>query len=831
MTIVNKLIKYFIFIILLIFSAQLFAQVDQTWDASKLKLAIKKLNVLGSVLYIAAHPDDENTAFLAYASTGELLETGYLSLTRGDGGQNLIGTEQSDLLSILRTKELLEARKIDGTKQFFSRAIDFGYSKNAKETLAVWGKEHILYDVIWTIRKFRPDVIVTRFPGTGEGGHGNHTASAILAKQAFKLAADSTVFPDQLKYVKPWQPKRIMWNAWLPLLQKRNEDTNKLVSIDLGAFNPLLGLSYTEIAALSRSMHKSQGFGASGRRGTSLNYFQNIDGSNPTSTMFDGIDMTWNRLKGGKEISEILDKAYNSFIPEKPYLIIPLLFEAFGKMGKIEDDYWVNVKKEELKEVIKNAAGIWLEANADDYSAVPGEDVKISARIVNRSPFEIKLDKINFPFEKKPTIVNQVLTNGNIKNVDKIITLPTDIDYTQPYWLKKEHTQGLYNVDDKKLIGMPESNSPLNVNFILSFNGLELSFSEPVQFVWTDPVQGEKYRPFEIRPVVSINLDKNVLLFPNDKKKEIKITLKANINNCNGFLNFNLNNGWIITPNELKFNLEKKYDEKVLTFTITPPKISYEAQLLPQAVINGKKYDQQIVSINYNHIPIRTLFPKADLKLVKLNINKVINNIGYVMGPGDLIQNSLETLGYHVKLLNDDEISKSDLSGFDAIIVGIRAYNTRDVLSKSNQQLLNYVKNGGTLLVQYNNNIRLKTKDIGPYPFEISHDRTTEENANINILDASNPILSFPNKITQEDFKDWIQERGLYFADIWDSNYTTPISTHDTDEPELKGGLLYTKFGKGIFIYTGYSFFRQLPAGVPGAFRFFVNLLSAGKAK
>lgn len=825
----NSLMK--IFIAIVFYYSFSFPQANSNLDAAKLKLAIKKITVLGSVLYVAAHPDDENTAFLAYCAKGKLLETGYLSLTRGDGGQNLIGTEQSELLGIIRTEELLQARKIDGAKQFFSRAVDFGYSKNAQETLKFWGRLKILYDVIWTIRKFRPDVIVTRFPGTGEGGHGNHTASTILAKDAFKLAADSNVFPEQLKYVKPWQPKRIMWNAWLPLIKRRNEDPNKLLSINLGKYNPLLGLSYTEIAALSRSMHKSQGFGSSGRRGTSLNYFQILDGSKPSTSIFDGIDFSWNRVKDGKVIGDILDKAYKNFNAEKPYQVLPLLLKAYKKMETLKNDYWVKIKKEELKEVIKNATGLWLEANANDYSSVPGGQVKITAGVVNRSPVNIKLQKIIFPYSSNSYSSNEVLQNGKFKKIEEEITLPVNIKYTQPYWLKENHTLGSYNVKDKSLIGNPDNRPPLNIIFILSFNGTDLSFNEPVQYTWTDPIEGENVRPFEIRPAVSVNLEENVLLFSNNKSRKINITIKTNADNSNGVLKLKLGKGWKSEPNEIKFNLLKKYDEKVFTFRITPPNNSSTSMLFPQAIVRGKTYNRGIHIINYRYIPIRTVFPLAKTKLVRLNIKKVIDKIGYVMGPGDLIPVSLETLGYKVKLLSDNEIIKSNLNKYDAIIVGIRAYNTRDVLSKNNKRLLDYVKNGGTMLVQYSNSFRLKTKTIGPYPFHLSHKRVTEENANVKLLNPKNTLFSFPNKITQNDFRNWIQERGLYFADTWNKKYQTPIALHDTGEPDLKGGLLYTKYGKGVFIYTSYSFFRQLPAGVPGAYRFFVNLISAGKAK
>ena len=653
----------------------------------------------------------------------------------------------------------------------------------------------------------------------------------MLAKEAFKLAADPNVFPEQLKFVKPWQPKRIMWNAWLPLLKRRNEDLNKLISVNLGEFNPMLGLSYTEIAALSRSMHKSQGFGSSGRRGASINYFLNIDGNKLSSSIFDGLDFSWNRVKGGKIIGDIFEKAYKNFKAEKPYKILPSLFEAYKKMELLRNDYWVKIKKEELKDIIKNVCGLWFEANANDFSSIPGGQVKIKAGVVNRSPVKIKLRKIIFPFSANSYNSNESLQNGNFKRIDETITLPKNIDYTQPYWLENNHSLGSYNVSDNSLIGNPENIPPLIVTFVLSFNGIDLSFKEPVQYTWTDPVDGEKVRPFEIRPAVSINLDENVLLFSNDRSREVSLTLKANIDNCNGVLKLKLDNGWKSLPKELKFNLSKKYDEIIVTFKIFPSNKSSTTMLLPQAIVNGKIYNRELVTINYSHIPMRTLFPVAKAKLVRLNIKKVVNKIGYIMGPGDLIPSSLETLGYKVKLLSDDEISKSNLNNFDAIIVGIRAYNTRDILSKNNKKLLDYVKNGRTLLVQYSNSFRLKKKNIGPFPFHISHKRVSEEDAKISLLDSNNPLFSFPNEITQNDFKNWIQERGLYFADTWNKKYQTPISSHDAGELDLKGGLLYTKYGKGVFIYTGYSFFRQLPAGVPGAYRFFVNLISAGKAK
>ncbi len=813
---------------MLIVTSPIFSQPVTIKDASHLELELKKLNVLGSVLYVAAHPDDENNALLSYLASGKMVRTGYLSMTRGDGGQNLIGEEQGANLGVLRTQELLAARRIDGAEQFFTRAIDFGYSKSGEETMKIWNKQKILSDVVWVVRKFRPDVIITRFPGTGEGGHGNHTASQILAKEAFEIAGDSTAFPEQLKYVNPWKPKRIYWNAWLSIIEKRNEDVSKLLTVDLGKFNPLLGKTYNEVAAISRSMHKSQGFGSSPHRGENINYFEYTEGAKAHNTLFDGIDLSWNRIKNSTKVSEYISKAINQFDPENPAKIIPVLLDALKEMNKLHEDYWVPLKKKQLEDVIRNCAGMWIESIAEDYSVVPGHSLDITSSILNRSNFPFKLKSVQITYQKGSSIINKVLSDETPSDVKTKIIIPSSVEYTQPYWLKDKPNKGNYVVDNQRLIGKAENDPPLTADFILEAEGVELHYNIPVLYRWNDLVEGEKYRPIDIVPDIAVNIENKVYVFPNNDSKDVNITLRSNEDNAEGTLKLNLPESWESTPEKIDFNLNKKNDEKTFTFSVKPPEKYTESKLSADVLINNRKIDRGMITINYSHIPIQTLFPIAEAKIIRLNTKKVINNIGYIMGTGDYIPSDLKQLGYNVSLLSDKDLENDSLNQFDAIIIGIRAYNTREKLPYYHQKLMNYVKNGGTLVAQYNVTRGLYSDNIGPYPFEISHDRVTVEEAPVTFVDSTNQLLNYPNKITHKDFDNWVQERGLYFPNKWDSHYQTVIECNDPGEHSLSGGLLFTKYGKGDFIYTGYSFFRQLPAGNPGAFRLFVNLISAG---
>jgi LmbE family N-acetylglucosaminyl deacetylase len=807
--------------------ATLQSQPTQIMNSSQIKLALQKLNVVGSVLYIAAHPDDENTALLSYLTTEKHLRTGYLAMTRGDGGQNLIGDEQGELLGIIRTQELLQARRIDGAEQFFSRAIDFGYTKSPEETFKFWDKQKILSDVVYVIRKFRPDVIITRFPTTGEGGHGHHTASAILALEAFKISGDPNVFPEQLKYVKPWKVKRVFWNAWTPALNSMGINADTLASINLGKYNQLLGKSYMEIAALSRSMHKSQGFGASARRGDYVNYFYSLDKSNYPGKVFDGIDLSWKRINGSDQISALLSKAEKDFDPENPSSIVPDLVRAYKLIQNINDEYWKEIKSKEIKAVIKSCLGLWVEAVTEQKTVVPGDTLRINTDVVNRSGTDVNLDKISFPFTVSTNLQTDLKNNNLVEN-SAVVTVPTGCDYTQPYWLAKNHGYGTYEVSDPKLLGLAEAPPQITVEFSFEISGEVFSYSTPVFYNYTDPVDGEIYQPVEVVPPVTIQFEQPLFLFKDFDQKKIAVTITAQQDIPKGSLIVKAENDWIVKPASFEFSYMKKGEVQSFTVNLNPSGSSTISNLKADVVLNGKDYNNSMIKIDYKHIPEQVYLPEANAKLVYVDIGKTrVVNIGYLPGSGDKIPNILLQLGYNVTLLDDHSVMNGNLSQFDVVIVGIRAFNTVDKIPVYNEKLNQYVNDGGTLVEQYNTTGDL-IMEPGVYPLTISRDRVTEEDSPVKILDENNSLMNYPNKITLKDFDGWIQERGLYFPNQWDERYQPLLEMNDANQTPVKGSLLYTTYGKGSFIYTGLSFFRELPAGVPGAIRLFVNLVSAG---
>ena len=823
--------KYFkkyisiVFILALLFNVHANAQPIEIHNSAELQIALQKMNVLGRVLYIAAHPDDENTGVLAYFSKGRKYRTAYLSLTRGDGGQNLIGLEKGVEIGIIRTQELLEARRFDKAEQFFTRAIDFGYSKTHEETFEFWGKEQILADIVWVIRKFRPDVIITRFSPDSYSGHGHHTASGLLVKEAFNAAADINKFPEQLKYVQPWQAKRLFWNSRRP----GQQEIKNFVSVNIGEYDPLLGKSYSEIAAESRSMHKTQGFGSSARRGTRHDYFQLIDGESAAVDIFEGINTSWDRVPGGREIGRILSNIIKNFDPQNSSKSIPQLLAINSELNKLSMSYWVEIKQQELLRVIQSCAGLWMEAISDDFAASPEDEIRIQTTFVNRSDYPFKIEKISYSGISSDSDLNISIKNNEPATVDKTLRIPEDFSISQPYWLKEEFSLGAFSILEQNLIGLAENPPSIEVKITLSSNGNLLEYSIPLLFRWTDRVYGELYRPFEIRPLVTLNLEDKVCIFANDNSKEIKVNLKSHSENITGEIRLKGSEKWKIIPAKIPFSLKNKYEEKQIIFKVSPPKYFDESVLAAEAEINGKKFDRALVEISHPHIEKQVYFPLSQVKVVKLDIKKLDSKIGYVMGTGDEIPEGLRNLGYDVILLDDELLGNVDFSQFDVIITGVRAYNTRERLKHTQPELLQYVENGGTLIVQYNVSRGLQTKEIGPYPFTIGRDRVSVETAPISFLNPGHQLLNFPNKITQKDFEGWVQERGLYFATQWDEKYEVILASHDPDEPDRKGGILFTQYGKGVFIYTGISWFRQLPAGVPGAYRFFVNLISAGK--
>ncbi len=803
-------------------------QSPRSTNAAELRLAVKKLTVLGSVLYVAAHPDDDNTAFLGYMAKGRLMRTGYLSMTRGEGGQNLIGSEQGDLLGVIRTQELLASRRIDGAEQYFTRAIDFGFSKSLEETMNIWGREKILSDVVWLIRTYRPDIVVTRFTPT-QGGHGNHTSSAELAYLAYAAAGDPTRFPEQLKYVQTWKPKRLLWNAFR--FQQTDHPTlpEHSVSLDLGLYSPVLGESFTEMAGRSRSMNRSQGTGGGQNRGEFVNYFQHVAGDTATKDLFDGVNTSWSRVPGGSSVGKMLEAVYQSFDEENPERSIPALMKVYGEVSTLKDDPWVAIKKRELQDVIKLCAGLWIDALASENNVTPGADIKVTVSAISRSSYPFRLERIISQLAKMDSALNAPLRYNQAVQAAIGLKIPKDFPYTQPYWLVEPPEPGAYRISHQQLIGQAENTPPLTVGIRIGSSDGTMDLDVPVRFRIVDPVEGEQYRPLVVNPPVTVNLPEKVHIFVDGAPKSVLVNVRNEGGKVSGTVALKVPQGWKVTPPGIPFEFSQKDEYQSVSFSVQPGSGSGSGAFQVEATVGDRIVQQDMITIRYPHIPPQTVFPKTEGRLLRFDLKTASRRIGYIMGPGDEIPTALRQIGYSVTMLTDDDLKNGALGSFDVIIAGVRSYNMRPVLRANQRKLMEFVEKGGTYIVQYMTPRRVETENMGPYPFTVSGDRVSVEEAPVRFLAPENPVLNHPNKISQDDFKGWIQERGLYFSDKWDSHYTPILASNDPGEPSRDGGLLVSQFGKGYYVFTGYAFFRQLPGGVPGAYRLFANLIALGK--
>lgn len=731
-------------VILLVLALHAGAQAPPAYTSSEIFLKIKKLKVLGSVLYFAAHPDDENTRLIAWLSNDQLVETGYLSLTRGDGGQNLIGDEQGVELGLIRTQELLAARRIDGGEQFFTRAFDFGFSKSTDEALRIWGKDKILSDAVWVIRKFQPDVIVTRFPPDSRAGHGHHSASSVLAHEAFRAAADKNAFPEQFRYgVQPWQAKRILWNGYN--FDGSGTADKDQVNVDAGGFSALMGKSYGEIAAASRSEHKSQGFGVAPSRGSIIENFSHTDGSEAHSGLMEGVDLSWQRV-GAPQIGVEIDSILHRFDLADPSKSVPALVSLYQSIQKLPDGHWKKLKLQELEAIIGQADGLWLDAFGNQAMVHQGDNMTINFAINNRQGTSLRITGIKVgSFD---TTLSQVAEKNRNISFPGRLSVPAVFPVSQPYWLREKMSDGSYTMNDQTLIGVPDMLPAFTAVFSVVIDGLPLQFSLPVQYKHTDPVKGEIYEPLIVIPAVGT---------------------------------------------EAKYGLLRH--------------------------------------IHYDHIPDIYYFLKDT---VAINLHDVKTNgkkIGYIEGAGDKVPAALALMGYNVTVLKEKDLTPAYLAQFDAVMTGVRAYNVHSYLFDKNDVFKEYVHNGGNLIVQYNVNgfSQGQHSMIGPYPFVVSRGRITDENAPVKFLLPQHQVLNYPNKITQADFANWKQERGIYFAEQLDPAFQAPLSMKDPGEEEQNGGLVIADYGKGKFVYTGIVFFRELPAGVNGAYRLLANIIALNK--
>ncbi len=816
-------------ILVTLFSCCIHAQAPKKPHIGEIQQMLEKLDVLGTVLYVAAHPDDENTSLITYFANEKHMRTAYLSATRGDGGQNLIGPEIREELGLIRTQELLAARRTDGGQQFFSRANDFGYSKHPDETFTIWDKEKVLADFVWVFRNFRPDVVVTRFTTVPGVTHGHHTASAILAREAFNLSGDPNAYPEQLDYVDPWQPRKIFWNAswWYFRNTGQKMDTTGLTEVNIGKYNPRLGKSYTEISSLSRSMHKSQGFGSTGRRGDAIEYLVQWDGEE-SDGVFDNFKTGWDRIDGGEEVSFLIQKMKEEFDSSNPSELLPTLLLTRKAIKKIDDDFWKGIKLQEVDALIKAVSGLFVELVAKQNSYVPGDSIEISLEMVNRSSANLKVERVKLNHWIDAFELSSPLSNNKRFNTSLNLKLPGGIPFSTPYWLREEASLGMYTVEDQLQRGKPENDPSLQGNVTISVEGEEIALDIPVVFKRNDPVEGEVYEPIAISPPVMANLSSKVLVFGDGNSKKVDVRVIAGKKNVEGTLSLEAPKGWSINPGTIDYSLKQKGEEHLYSFEITPPKKASDGNISIALSYKGKTYSNGYSTIRYDHIPKQNIYPKASSRVVRLDLEKRGDLIGYIEGAGDAIPENLTQIGYKVEFLGKDDITPENLKKYDAVILGIRALNTVDWLAYKNTELFQYVQEGGTLINQYNTSHRLVTKDIAPYDLKLSRDRVTVEEAPVEILAKQHPAILGPNKITSSDFKNWVQERGLYFPDEWSEEFTPILSSNDPGETPKTGGLLVAQYGEGHYVYSGYSWFRNLPAGVPGAYRLFVNLISLG---
>ena len=811
--------KFFLLIVLLCVS-EFYSQ-----SSNEIYLKLKKLNFLGSVLYVAAHPDDENTSLISYLANELKAHTSYLSLTRGDGGQNLIGTELNDLLGVIRTNELLQARLIDGGNQYFTSAIDFGFSKNSNETLEIWPKNEILEEVVRLIREIKPDIIINRFDHRRDGQtHGHHTASAILSKEAYEISGNPNFYSSQLDSLQLWKPFRqyvnISW--WRYGSKERFNSINKdnFIKIDITKYNFLTGKTNSEISALSRSQHKSQGFGRSPNLEKETEYLELIGGlENKSNDIFEGVNTTWNRLEGGAEIKVLIDQTLEKFDFEKPEKSVKNLLKILNEIKKLRISVWKTRKLKEVKEIIRLCLGIKMITNTDFNYGNKGEEIDLDFKVLNNSSYPIFISKVDNQLK------NIFLKSNELYNDKFKFKLPNE--FNTPYWLIKGQNNGKFIID-KKYTNQPRSEI-VSLPIQLRVFETELDYKVEVNQRVNDPTKGEIINPFYVVPKIAVNFRKDKYLFLDTEHEKIIIEVKNLSSGFKGKIKLNSPAGWEIDKNYVDLHLTEKGETKNIEFQIRPSDNSKDGILSVSIFSDNKLIANEslsIFNIDYDHIPKQYIIKPFFSKIKKMDLILPRKKVGYLMGAGDLVYENLKSIGLNIELIDINEIENGDLDRFDTIIMGIRAYNVNNELISKNELLFDYAKKGGNLLIQYNTTRNLLTNKLTPFYLSLSRDRVTEENSTVKILNPLHRALNFPHKITSEDFESWVQERGLYFPSKWDKNFMPILSMNDKNENEKLGSLLIGNHGKGKIIYTGLSFFRQIPSGVSGAYRLLINLIS-----
>lgn len=812
--------KRFLFLISVLYANIVSAQQYRPGSSSTIYQELQQLQRMGTVMYIAAHPDDENTRLIAYLVHHDNVKTIYLSLTRGDGGQNILGNEQGPPLGLIRTNEMMQARRIDGASQLFTRFVDFGFTKSPKETFAFWNQKQVVADVKNAIQQYHPDVLICRFPTTGEGGHGQHTASAIAAKQAFEeLQADKTP--------GIWVPKRILFNAFRFGTSNTIRDGQFLLPIN--QYDPLLGEAYGEMAGRSRSEHKSQGAGTPQSYGIANENFELMAGAPLSNSLYDGIDTTWNRV-GHPEIGVAIRNVISRFDFAHPQASIPELLNIRTRIAKMEQQhtFWINSKLEAIDDIILQCAGIQAEALASEPTAVKGDTLNVTLNVISRAP-GLKIKTITDAGDKQYTPSTSRL--GMDSTLSTAIRLPVynNTPLTEPFWMQNEiqNNQFVYPA--------PYHNEPLTKNnfvlkLLLELEGQQLPVTVPVSYKQLNPTRGDVIEPVRIVPLADLEPLQSMVLAQSGSAVPVSVRINTRKN---------LDDAVLMIYQGQKLVYEKKTgpltkDAKAIVSAEIPfkelklngsqPELHYVLKVKDQV------YDKTQRLIQYEHIPTLQYFEPAKSSLVIKDWNSKVKRIGYIAGAGDKVADILSQCGFEVTVLSNTELSSvAALSRFDAIVFGVRVANVRKDLQKYLPNVWAYIEQGGNVLMQYNTSMGLEIPKFSPLPMTLSRDRVTDEHAAVTFLDPADPVLQYPNKITAKDFEGWVQERGIYYPATWDEKYKTVLAMNDEGENPLKSGILYAPYGKGYFVYSGLAFFRQLPAGNVGAIRLFINLLNLGK--
>ena len=847
------------------------AQVRPIYDRGTAGLvqSLKRLQTVASVMHTGAHPDDEDSGLLAYLARKENARTAYLSLTRGDGGQNVIGEELFESLGVIRTEELLQARRLDGGSQFFTRVMDYGFSKTRAEAALIWGEREVLADMVRAIRIFRPLVIISRFSGTPADGHGQHQMAGYLSPIAFKAAADPNEFPEQIREgLRPWQAKKFYFGQGFG----QNPNNTPSVILNTGEYDFLLGRSYFEIAMEGRSQHKSQEMGLlelRGRQTSGLRMAEsNVGTSNNETSVFDGIDISISAIAGLTNNSEEpfaarLDEleatakaALENFDPLKPERIVPILAKGYEQAHSAEwstrnpdSKAMLREKQREFANAIQLAAGVVVDALSDVETINPGGSTNVAVRIFAPEGSSINVDSVKLSVPEKwdaqsiaqPPAAPQ--TGFRPRNEIPFaasffrLNVPGTAPFTQPYWL--EHPRRKFTFDwDKAGTAMtfPFAEALVTAEAVIDIAGAKVTIDREVQYRFADDIRGELRREINVVPALSPDVDSDLLIAPISTtavshKLVMKIT-NHSPGKASGSAHFNAPPNWNITPKQADFVLEHSGDSTALTFEVTIPANAAAGtyDLNAVAEMNGISYDQSIREIAYPHIQTHRIYSPAKVTARVLPLSVAAVRVGYIVGSGDKVPEAIRRLGLPVTFLDEKMLSTGDLSQFDTIVVGIRASQVRPDFVGNNTRLLNFVKEGGTLIVQYQQQEYVRF-GLQPFPARMDRNvRVTDETADVRILDPANPIFNFPNKIGADDWKNWVQERNLYSFSQYGPEYKPLLATHDPGEDDVLGGMLYAQIGKGHYVYTSYSWFRQLPVGTPGAYRIFANMLSLPKA-